>query len=621
MQRFGQGAIRFLAKERNHLGRHDRAHVVHLPQRIDVGGEQGVQRAVPRRQRLRRGLAHFANAERVDEAGERGLLARLQSREQVLGGFGAHALKPFQLRLRDAVQARWIGNQAAAHQLLHQLVPQAFDVERKARREVPDALLALRGALRTGPATGHHLAFGAFDRCPAGGTLGGHPHRRRGRRALGLHDLCDLRNDVAGAVNEHGVADAQIQPLDLVHVVQGGVGDRHAAHEHRLQLRHRRDGAGAADLEVDVPHHRAGLLGRILVGDGPTRLARDLAETLAQPEVVHFHHRPVDGVAEGVALGEQRPNVAGATIQIRLPSAARIDGKAKGRERLHHLGVALHRPIRMIAGAVAEHGERTRRGDPRIQLSKAAGGAVAGVDDGSFAGLPRPLVELAKAVDGHVHLAPHLQQGRRRTGEPQRDCENRAHVAGDVFAGFAVAARGAARKGTVPIEEAHRHAVDLWFAEVGRRRRFVVRAQEPAATLFPSAQFLHARAFVERQHRRAVAHLLERIDRRRADALRGRVRGAQFRMFGLQSDQRVEQRVVFRIRDFGVVQGVVAVQVALDAPAQRRYPRARVLRVGLARRGREYRLALGLVHCGCPSFGGASCERNARTTVSFKTAC
>ena len=42
---------------------------------------------------------------------------------------------------------------------------------------------------------------------------------------------------------------------DLVLVVQRGVADRGAADEHRLQLGHRRQLAGAPDLDVDVAHY------------------------------------------------------------------------------------------------------------------------------------------------------------------------------------------------------------------------------------------------------------------------------------------------------------------------------------------------------------------------------
>ena len=55
--------------------------------------------------------------------------------------------------------------------------------------------------------------------------------------------------------------------------------DRDAADEHRLEPRHGCDGARCVPTwNLDLPHRRRLLLGRILVRDGPARRARDEAE-------------------------------------------------------------------------------------------------------------------------------------------------------------------------------------------------------------------------------------------------------------------------------------------------------------------------------------------------------
>ena len=72
--------------------------------------------------------------------------------------------------------------------------------------------------------------------------------RLRAGRPLVEHDLENLRDDVAGALHHHRVADAHVLARDLVLVVQGGVGDDDAADGHRLELGDRRQRAGAADL-------------------------------------------------------------------------------------------------------------------------------------------------------------------------------------------------------------------------------------------------------------------------------------------------------------------------------------------------------------------------------------
>ena len=89
---------------------------------------------------------------------------------------------------------------------------------------------------------------------------------------------------------------------DLVLVVQRGVADRRAADEHRLQLGHRRELAGAADLDVDAAHARHLLLRRVLVRHRPARLARHEAEPLLQRAVVDLVDHAVDVEGQRVAL-------------------------------------------------------------------------------------------------------------------------------------------------------------------------------------------------------------------------------------------------------------------------------------------------------------------------------
>jgi hypothetical protein len=61
-----------------------------------------------------------------------------------------------------------------------------------------------------------------------------------------------------------------------------------------------------------------------------------------------------------------------------------------------------------------------------------------------------------------------------------------------------------------------------------------------------------------------VLDLAELVGRGRADALRGAVRVAQLLILGLEPEQLVEERVEFRVRDLGLVEDVVAVEVVLD---------------------------------------------------------
>ena len=114
--------------------------------------------------------------------------------------------------------------------------------------------------------------------------------------------LDHLRDDVAGALHDHRVADPDVLGLDVVLVVQGRARHHDAADGHRLELGDRRQRAGAADLDGDPAHHGLGLLGRELVGDRPARRAADEAEPALLVEPVDLDDHAVDVVGQLEAL-------------------------------------------------------------------------------------------------------------------------------------------------------------------------------------------------------------------------------------------------------------------------------------------------------------------------------
>ena len=296
-------------------------------------------------------------------------------------------------------------------------------------------------------------------------------------------------------MDDDGVAEAQVEALDLVHVVERRVGDGHTPNEHGLELGHRRDGAGASHLELHVVQRGARLLRWILVGDGPAWLPGHLAELVAQGELVHLHHGAVDLVAERVALCFEVADVVAAGGEVIAGLRPGVDVEPPGAERIEGLGVAPGLPAgRGDTDAVAEHRQRPRGGDVGIELAQAAGGAIAGIDDGPLAGGEGAFVEGAEALDGHVDFAPHLKLGRGVVRQPRGNRADGADVGGDVLAGFAVAARGAAHQDAVLVQKAHRHAVDLRLAGIGG---LVVIVKQAAAAFGPAGEFLLVAALVE----------------------------------------------------------------------------------------------------------------------------
>ena len=112
---------------------------------------------------------------------------------------------------------------------------------RAAAGEMQQRLLALRRADEPAGAARDGLVGQPDDRRAALRAARRHRERPRAARPLVRQHAHDLRDHVARAAHDHRVADAHVLAPDLVLVVQRRVGDGHAADEHRLEARHRRD--------------------------------------------------------------------------------------------------------------------------------------------------------------------------------------------------------------------------------------------------------------------------------------------------------------------------------------------------------------------------------------------
>ena len=207
------------------------------------------------RERPGRRLAHLADAEGDQQLRQRRLLAALELRTQVRGGLLAHALERGERFGVERVEVGDVAHETAVHELLDELLAETLDVHGAARAEEPELLLQLGRAVEADAAVGD-LALGTFDLGPADRARGRHPEALLvARPALG-HDLHDVRDHVAGALEEHRVPDADVLPLDLVHVVERRVAHRDAADRHGLELRDGREHARASDAREISPSRR-----------------------------------------------------------------------------------------------------------------------------------------------------------------------------------------------------------------------------------------------------------------------------------------------------------------------------------------------------------------------------
>ena len=244
-------------------------------------------------------LADKTHAQRVDQAREAVVLARRNFIEQILRRFFRHALERGHVVQFQFVQVGEVLHQALVHELVDDFFAQAVDVHGVAPREVQQRFLALGRAARIDAAVGDFFRVLVNPAVAFGASFG---HDDFAARLPFLDHLDDVRNHFPGALDDHGVADAQAQPLDFVHVVQRRTADRDAADLHRLEHRHRRERARAPHLKNDVVHDRRFLPRRIFVGDGPARSLRRETQFLLQRDFVDLDHDAVDFVRQFLAL-------------------------------------------------------------------------------------------------------------------------------------------------------------------------------------------------------------------------------------------------------------------------------------------------------------------------------
>src|SRR5215211_6884475 len=143
----------------------------------------------------------------------------------------------------------------------------------------------------------HRLALRLDDLGLAKRAALGHPERLRPGGVLARRPD-DLRDDVAGALDDDHVALTDLLAVDVLLVVQGRAGDRDAADLDRLEERPRVESPGAADADEDLVQPRLRRHRRPLVGPGPARTLVKRAEPLLLSEGVDLDHDAVDLVVE-----------------------------------------------------------------------------------------------------------------------------------------------------------------------------------------------------------------------------------------------------------------------------------------------------------------------------------
>ena len=175
----------------------------------------------------------------------------------------------------ERVKIRNVFHKALVHQLIDNFFAEAVDIHGVAAGVMEQRLFAFCRA-RGVHATVSNLALDVVNRAVAFGTMLG--HAKRLAVLPFLDHFQDVRNHFAGALDQHGVADLQAEPLDLIHIVERGTADSDASDLHRFENGDGRERAGAANLHDDVVDDGGFLPRGIFVSDGPARSAGSKAQ-------------------------------------------------------------------------------------------------------------------------------------------------------------------------------------------------------------------------------------------------------------------------------------------------------------------------------------------------------
>ena len=282
----------------------------------------------------------------------------------------------------------------------------------------------------------------------------------------------DLRDDVAGLLEDHPVADPDVLAPDLVEVVEGRSRDRRAGDLDRGHVGDRRQRPRPPDVRDDVLDERLDLFGRELEGDGPAGRPADHAETGLLVEPVDLDDDAVGLVRQGVAslapaLGERDDAL---DVEVRL--AVGVDREAEPGQSLE--GGRLCRDDLGVLDQLVEPGRQLAAGrDGRVDLPERTGAAVARIGIQRESRLFALLVDAPELGLGHEHLAACVERGG--LGQPGRDHGDGPQVGRHVLAGRAVAAGRALAEPAAVVMEADGEPVDLEFGDVaqlgGRFRR------------------------------------------------------------------------------------------------------------------------------------------------------
>src|SRR5690606_38016617 len=285
------------------------------------------------------------------------------------------------------------------------------------------------------------------------------------------HDVQDLRDDIAGALDDDSISNANVAPVAdrlaaasnapyVVLVVQRGIGHDHAPHRHRLQTGDRRKRTGAPHLKVAAVEHRHRLFRCKFMRGSPAWAARAEAETLLEVQPVYLVDDAVYVIRDFRTFGLDLVVMRQKLLDRVAAHHAVIDRKAPIAEAPDDVILRLRQGLADLAPRISKKPQGPRAGNLRILLTQASSSAVARICN-CLASLGQSLLEGEEIVAAHVDLAAHLDHVGRIVRQGLRNIRYGANVRGDILAGGAIAPGGTGDKPAVLVTQRHGKAVDL----------------------------------------------------------------------------------------------------------------------------------------------------------------
>ena len=538
----------------------DRADIVHRGQLERRGVLNSVHGAECSGKHFRRLLPYLPDTKRAEQPGKILLLALLDLVHEVFCGFLTHSVKRRNALWVEPVEIGRRFYHAAVYQRLGKRKAKTFNVHRLAGSKMNEIAQPLRRTFHARAAHRRAVRIAFHGRAALGACIR-QTKRHRSLRASGEIDAEDFRDNFPRLAYDDRIADAHIELIDKVLIVEGCRRDGRTGEPHRLNDRLRRQNAGSADLHNNIAHYARLFLRRVLIRHRPARRLCGAAENGALRKIVDLDDRAVD--IEWIALARiaDTPDLLAALLHG-SEHFVRHSIKPKTFQHIQRFRMR----FRLLAGG--ELDIKNNDIEPallrhlRVKLTHGSGGGVARIGKECFPLDLAAAIVLKKHVARHIYLAAD-DQPFGSIFQFKRDIAQDPEIFRHVLAGGAVAARRALIEHAVPVFERHRKPVDLWFDRVHR-----LTAESLVGLADEVRQFVIRKNIAERFERYLVMHRGEFLRTVAADMLRRRVRRNGFRMLRLQLFQTAHHRVIFKIGNGWGILVVIGYAVAAQFRAQ-----------------------------------------------------